>query len=86
MNWRLQKARNRLRTIKKEKYDDDYYPPTMQPLGELLILEQVLEEALSDGFPLMYRSGDEIKNLDQLLERSEYVISAAEKWEPTEQG
>lgn len=86
MNWSLQKARNRLRTIKKEIYDDEYYPPMMEPLGELMILEQVLEEAHSMGFPLMYRSGDEIKNLDQLLKRSEDVITTAEKWEPPKKG
>ena len=37
LNWRLQKAHNRLRAIKKEKYDDDYFPPMTSILGEVFI-------------------------------------------------
>ena len=82
LHWRLQKARNRLRTIKKAKFDDYYYPPMVEHLGELLILEHVLHEAIKDGFPLLYRKGLEITSFDELLNFAENVIAAAECWEP----
>jgi len=61
MSWRAQKARNRLRLIKKAKFDGDYFPPMSEHLAELMILDQVLQEAHDDGFPLLYRTGLEMK-------------------------
>lgn len=85
MNWRLQKARNRLRVIKKEKFDDEYMPPTTECLGELMILESVLQDAHQLGFPVRYYGELQIESLDGLLQKAEQVISKAENWQPPEQ-
>ena len=85
MSWRLQKARNRLRFIKKEKFNDEYIPPTTECLAELMILESVMQDAHQLGFPVLYYAGPKIESLDELLQKAEQVISKAECWQPPEQ-
>ncbi|MBC7946696.1 MAG: restriction endonuclease [Chitinophagaceae bacterium] len=84
--WRIHKARLRLRAIKKAKYDDEYYPPTMIPLGKIFILEAALEDAMKGDFPSIYAvEGDKrlaAANLDELLVVAHETIVEAEKWEP----
>jgi hypothetical protein len=86
LNWRLHKAHNRLRAIKKEKYDDDYFPPMTSILGELLILQSVLEDALKNEYPLIYRTGYQMESLDELLEVANGIITKAEQWSPPTEG
>lgn len=80
--WRLEKARNRLREIRKEMFDGDYIPPMLEHFGELSALGMVLQEALKYGFPLRYRTNLEFLTLDHLLNYAEKKISCAEQWVP----
>ena len=84
MNWRLQKARSRLRAIKKEKFDDDYFPPMTQCLADLMILESVMQDVHQAGFPVLYYCSHHIGPLDELLEKAERIVSNAENWQPPE--
>jgi hypothetical protein len=90
LNWRMQKVRERLRRIKKEKYDDDYYPPTMEPLSWLFALDFAFADALKGEFPTIYLvDGDDIRhraeNLDELLGAASRLIDMAEKWRPPDE-
>lgn len=83
--WRLHKARTRLRDIKKKYYDDEHYPPTMEPLGKLSILELALMDALEGVYPNVYYVKNDIRyeahSLDELLTKADELISYAENWE-----
>lgn len=88
LNWRLYKVRSRLRDIKKERYDDDYYPPTIVPLGKLFVLEWALADALKGDFPTVYRVENDVRyhatSLDELLKVANELIAEAEQWSPLE--
>jgi hypothetical protein len=89
LNWRLQKARNRLREIRKQKYDDSYYPPMMRPLGNLHVLEMALADALNDKYPNIYLIEDDVRytvdSLDELLKVADEIIAEAESWSGPEE-
>lgn len=88
LNWRLYKARNRLRDTKKEQYDDEYYSPIMAPLGRLFVLEWALADALKGDYPIVYRVEGDIRyqatSLDELLKVANELITDAEQWSPPE--
>lgn len=86
LNWRLYKARNRLRAIKKEKYDDEYFPPMTSIITELFVLESVLEDALKNEYPILYRTGYQVESLDELLKVANGIITEAEQWSPPHEG
>lgn len=80
LNWRLQKAKIRLLKLKKDHFNDDYYPPMFKEMGELMILESVLKDALVNQYPFIYQQGIEVESLEHLLEISEEVLLRAENW------
>lgn len=80
LNWRLQKSRNRLRKLKRES-GDEYFPLMAKELGELGILESVLEDAMSNEYPFTYQIGLEVESLEQLVKIAEDVLERAERWE-----
>ena len=82
LNWRLQKARNRLREIKREKYKDEYYPPMLKELGELSVLESVLEDAAKNEYQIIYRTGYQIESIDEMIIAADKVINEADQWTP----
>jgi len=89
LHWRLEKAQRRLRRIKKERFDDDFYPPVMAPLGRLFVLDSALEDAMLGEFPNVYRVDEtgryKADSLDELLKAADEIISAAENWQPGDQ-
>lgn len=80
LNWRLQKATLRLRKLKKEFYDDDYYPPMMKELGELFVLESVLADALKNKYPFVYQGDFIIHSLEELTKVADEILTRAENW------
>ncbi len=84
LHWRLQKAQNRLREIKRNQFDNDYFPPLMGPLTKLFILDSALQDALKNEYPNVYLVEDgvryEAKSLDELLKFSNEIITEAELW------
>ena len=89
VNWRLSKARTRLRDIKKQKFDADHYPPMASELGALFVLEFALSDALRGNFPTAYVGEDgashTANSLDELLEAASKIIAAAENWMPPDE-
>lgn len=88
LNWRLQKARNNLRDIKK-KYDDHYFSlATIEPIGRMTILECALADALEGAYPIVYHVDNgiryEAKSLEELLLRADELITYAENWQMPE--
>lgn len=88
LHWRLKKAQNRLREIKRAKYDDDYFPPTTTQLGRLFMLDSALDDALKNEYPNVYRVESDVRytvnSLDELLKVANEIISEAESWSPPE--
>jgi len=80
LNWRLQKATLRLRKLKKEFYDDEYFPPMMRELGELFILESVLADALKNEYPFVYQGDFIIHSLEELTKVANEILIRAENW------
>ena len=86
LNWRLSKALKRLRKIKKEKFDDEYFPPMIGLMGELFLLDLVLEDALQNDYPIIYKKDEMVYSLEELVERANKVIVEAESWTPSTNG
>lgn len=80
LNWRLQKATLRLRKLKKEFYNDEYFPPMTKELGELFILESVLEDALKNEYPFVYQGDVIIHSLEELSKVADEILTRAENW------
>lgn len=82
LNWRLHKAQIRLREIKKRNFDDMYFPPTMEILGELGILSLVLDDAVKNEYPFIYMRDRLVNSLDELARDADALLTRAETWEP----
>ncbi|WP_206606032.1 restriction endonuclease [Steroidobacter cummioxidans] len=83
VNWRRFKAYNRLRDIKEQRYEDEYFPPMTRHFGALAVLELMLQDAASNKYPIIYDQGRKgLATLDELLAYADEVISAAEQWSP----
>lgn len=91
--WRISKEHRRLRDIKRKKYDDQYYPPTMEPLGKIGFLDIIIHDALAPdpndfkypiNLDLNKRDGYEANDLFELLEIANKLITEAEEWIPPE--
>ncbi|MCG8057839.1 MAG: restriction endonuclease [Candidatus Thiodiazotropha endolucinida] len=83
LNWRASKALKRLRKIKKEHFDDDYFPPMSGLMGDLFILDFVLDDALKNEYPIVFMKEDRIDTLDELIQRANSIIEEANDWEPS---
>lgn len=84
--WRARKQTDRLRTIKKQKYDDAYHPPTTDPLTKLMILDMALADANRSEYPVVFWTADgsrfEAQSLEELAEEAAKVVDYAERWQP----
>lgn len=86
LHWRLTKAQNRLREIKRKKYDDDYFPPTLEPLSSLMLLDLSFADAAKGTYPIIYYVNDGVrhqaKTLEELVAGADQLITAADRWTP----
>jgi hypothetical protein len=84
--WRARKQQDRLRAIKRSRYDDDYYPPTADPQAKLMFLDMSLADANRGEYPVMLLGVDgknlAAPTLQDLLPLAENVIRYAELWTP----
>jgi hypothetical protein len=90
--WRISKVQRRLKDIKKERYDDDYYPPTLTQMGKVIFLDSVIHDALAPEprefeYPinLDYMNKNPayvVNDLHELLSVSNKLVTEVEKWEP----
>jgi len=82
LNWRLHKIKLKLRRVKKEFYDDEFYPPMFKELGELGVLESVLDDALRNEYPFVYQGDLKVNSLEELAKIADKVLTRAENWKP----
>ena len=82
INWRLKKAQLRLIEFKKKFYKEYYIPPMSDELGELFLLESVLNEALNHNYPIIYQKDLKINSYEELVLIAEEVLVKAENWCP----
>jgi hypothetical protein len=82
--WRARKQTDRLRTIQRQKYDDDYHPPTTDPLTKLMILDMAIADANRGGYPVVFWAADgsefRANSLEELAGGAAKVIEFAEQW------
>lgn len=91
--WRISKELRRLRDIKRKKYNEQYYPPTMEPLGKIGFLDIIIHDALALGsnefeYPINLtfdkREGYEANNLFELLLVANKLVTEVEEWQAPE--
>lgn len=82
LNWRLHKATLKLRKMKREFYNDEFYPPMMKELGELFILESVLDDAIKNEYPFTYQGDLKVNSLEELTKIADEVLTRSENWSP----
>lgn len=90
LHWRIRKAQDRLRAIKRARYEDHPYPPTLPALIALTLIEQALMDAVKGEFPSPYFTVEserrEANNMDEMFAAAQEVVSAAERWTPPDDG
>jgi hypothetical protein len=86
LHLRIRNVQNKLRTIKKKRYDDEVYPPTMKPLMKVAFLAMAIDDALAGNLPTPYLLDGEKRvyanSLEELLEAAEQLVAEAENWLP----
>lgn len=83
---RIHNVMTKLRDIRRSQYSDQYYPPTMKPLGRLHLLSGVIDEALAGEFPIPYTyfGPDQkfVHSVSEMLVAVDEIITEAEEWTP----
>lgn len=86
LHLRLHNVTTKLRALKKSRYDDEFYPPTMEPLGKIFFLPMVIDDALKGELPTPYTPfGPDQKfahSVEEMLVVADELISEAEEWTP----
>lgn len=86
LHLRLHKVTSKLRAVKKEFFDDEFYPPTMEPLGKIAFLASSIDDALRGDLPTPYTSfGPDQQfaySLEEMLTAADRLLSEAEAWAP----
>lgn len=86
LHLRLHNVLTRLRALKEARYDDEFYPPTMEPITKIAFLDMVIDDALKGRLPTPYTPyGPDQKfahSLEEMLVVSDRLISEAEAWTP----
>ena len=86
LHLRLHNVTTKLRALKKARYDDEFYPPTMEPLGKIAFLDMVIDDALRGELPTPYTPfGPDQKfahSVEEMLAAVDRLISEAEAWTP----
>jgi len=86
LHLRIHNVTSKLRALKKSHYDDEFYPPTMEPLGKIAFLTMVIDDALNGELPTTYTAfGPDQKfahSVEEMLVIADRLISDAERWSP----
>lgn len=78
ISWRVEKAMLRLRNLKREKFNDHYFPPMTDVMGDLFILQHILGEALDNEYPIQYRPGHILNSLEEFVKYADEILLRAE--------
>jgi len=89
LHWRMSKVQTRLREIKRGKFDDEYFPPTFEPLGKMMLLDLSFQDAINGKYPIIYycdSNGNryEADTFEEFIEAADKLITEAEDWMPPE--
>ena len=88
LHLRIHNLQNKLRALKKLRYDDEFFPPTMEPLGKIALLTMAIDDAVRGDLPTPYTpfGPDQkfAKTLEEMLDAADGLISEAEAWSPPE--
>lgn len=83
---RIHQIQEKLRKLKRERYDDQFYPPTMEPLGKIALLTMAIDDALKGELPTPYTPygpGQKFANsVEEMLDVADQIVSEAEAWTP----
>lgn len=86
LHLRIHQAQERLRSIKRARYDDEFYPPVMEPLGKISLLTMAIDDVIRGELPTPYTPygpGQQFANtLEEMLVVADRIISEAEAWAP----
>jgi len=86
LHLRIHNVTEKLRALKKARYDDEFYPPTMVPLGKVAYLRMAIDDALRGELPTPYTDfGPHQKfanSIEEMLAAADRLISEAEAWTP----
>lgn len=86
LHLRIHNVMEKLRAIKKARYDDEYFPPTTEPLGKVFFLPMAIDDALRGDLPTPYTPvGPDQKfarSVEEMLNAADGLIAEAEAWTP----
>jgi len=81
-NWEIQKSKSKLMALKKTSEAHEYDPERVGLVGELCILEFMLQDALEDKFPVRYPTkGFEFATLEELITYADEIINNSNNWD-----
>lgn len=83
---RIHNVLTKLRALRRLRYDDEFYPPTMEAIGKVIYLPVCIDEAVQGKFPVPYTSfGPDQKfahSVDEMLNAADGLVFEAEAWTP----
>jgi len=86
LHLRIHNVTEKLRDLKKARYNDEFYPPTMEPLGKVTFLTMAIDDALRGDLPTPYTSSGPnqkfANSVEEMLDAADSLISEAEGWTP----
>lgn len=86
LHLRLHNITTKLRALKKALYENEFYPPIMEPLGKIVFLSMVIDDALKGELPTPYTPfgpGQKFAHtVEEALAAVDQLISEAEAWTP----
>ena len=86
LHLRIHNVIEKLRAIKKARYGDEYFPPTMEPLGKVAFLTMSIDAALRGELPTPYTpfGPDQqfAQTVEEMLTVADRLITEAEAWSP----
>jgi hypothetical protein len=86
LHLRIHNVVEKLRAIKKARYDDEYFPPTTEPLGKVFLLPMAIDDALRGDLPTPYTPAGPgqkfARSVEEMLNAADGLIAEAEAWTP----
>lgn len=80
-SWDIAKARARLLEIKRKSEAHEYHPERLMLSGELGVIQTMLDDALSGGYPILYPvKGLTFSTLTQLMRYVDEYVEKANNW------
>jgi len=87
MSWRILKTKTRLAKLKRHSEANECDPNRVEMVGQLAILEMMLQEASEGKYPIRFPMRNmEFSCLEELFAYSNRCISASEKWTGNSEG